>query len=345
MKPIKNSLIVAGVENYTINSKINKTHIPQQGDVAVFEVLHIGKHKSLQSDQGYNHYIFPGDKILATFGNRYATNQFEGYVPTAYQETYEILGQGGIVGALKSMHTNFDDIGTTNVKLIGYACNKNGNVINTIYHNIDKVKFNDKVPPKYPVYLSIGSSMDSGKTTTAAFFCRGLMLSGKKVAYIKLTGTAHKKDCRIASSGGAEIALDFSDCGYPATFLCSTEEILTIYATLLHQLETLQPNIDALVVEIADGLLQEETYQLLQDQHFMQNINGVLLSCYDSLGLKGSLDILKTLDIEPILLGGWFTASPLLVQEAKKVSSIPIFTLDDFVEQDKLLNLLGKPLK
>ena len=70
MKTIKKSIITKSVGEFKINRKIRKTYIPKAGDVAVFQVLSIGKHSAIQAENGNNTYIFPGDKI---FGNLWHT--------------------------------------------------------------------------------------------------------------------------------------------------------------------------------------------------------------------------------------------------------------------------------
>jgi len=164
------------------------------GDIAVFEVLTLGKHYTLQSDSKRIITIVEGDIIMAAFANRYATEQFEGYVPEKPTEILDILGAGGAVGILKSKHAAFKHIPATQIRLIGYAVDETGKVINTIHRENKVVTFNATVPNDAKVILSIGSSMDSGKTTTAAYLARGLKTTGKRVAFIKLTGTSYTKD-------------------------------------------------------------------------------------------------------------------------------------------------------
>ena len=132
--------------------------------------------------------------MMAAFGNRYATEQFEGYVPKEYHREYHILGKGGAVGVLASMHEKFEDIGPTTLRLIGYVKDKTGEVINTKYYPEPPVVFQNGSPRSYDIVLSFGSSMDSGKTTSAAYLCRGIKKAKKKSAYIKLTGAVYTKD-------------------------------------------------------------------------------------------------------------------------------------------------------
>lgn len=339
---IKRSVVTRGIEDFQINALLNATHVPQLGDVAIFEVVSIGKHKAIQAVDETITAIYPGDLILAAFGGRYASNQFEGYVPTIPTTELQILGQGGAVGTLVSAHKRFRRTGGTQIRLVGYATNNSHEIINTRYQQLEREVFKPE-KTDYDVYLSVGASMDSGKTTTAARFARGAMLSGKTVAYIKLTGTAYSKDRRTVRDSGALMAVDFSHCGYPSTYMCSTAEVLDIYATLLKRVESVSP--DVVIVEIADGLLQQETSELLRHQGFMSGISGVLLSCPDSLSVYGGLQILNNVGITPMILSGLFTASPLLVDEVANFTDAVIFNLDDFVSEGRLMSVLDSHRK
>lgn len=341
MKSLKRSLITQNISVFKLNTQLNASHVPQMGDVAVFEVISIGKHKSIQNTEGLTSTLFPNDHFLATFGTRYASNQFEGYLPTEPQLTYDILGQGGVVGTLHSSHSSFKGVGSTKVRLVGYAVNEHNDVINTRYHGLVKETFKPSLSKPYQVYLSVGASMDSGKTTTAAYFSRGITLAEKRVAYMKLTGTVHNKDRRLVKDCGAVASVDFSMCGYPSTFTCSTDEVLDIYATLIKQVELVEP--DVVVVEIADGLLQTETAKLLKEQIFMQQVDGVILSCPDSLSVMGGMATLASFGIEPVMISGLATASPLMVREIERIAPIPVYGLHELVDSDKIAHLISQP--
>ena len=181
---IKKVIICKEVGEYTLNTSILKSYIPKAGDVAIFEVLEIGKHDSIQSTNGNNSYIFPGDLIMNAFGNRYATGQFEGYVPTKYLEKYQILGKGGAVGELISMNVKLLNVGPTELKLIGYAVDSNGNVINTKYLNQTPVTFEPLRQRSPKIYLSIGSSMDTYSIIISCGSTVSFIVSGIGVALI-----------------------------------------------------------------------------------------------------------------------------------------------------------------
>lgn len=324
---LKKTIVARDIQDFTINKKIVESHSMKAGDLAVFEVLELGKHVTAQMSDGKIRNIFPGDLIVATFADRYATSQFEGYVPTAFTPIFHILGAGGVIGIVKSKNYLLKDIEPTTVKLIGYCCDSNNQVINTKFYNKKRASFRGEHNMK--IILSVGSTMDSGKTTTAAFVARGLSMADYKVGFVKLTGTCFTKDREFVLDCGASIVADFSDLGFPSTFMCSKDDILDIYQSLLDDLSG--ENLDYLVVEIADGLLQRETHFLLNDTSFMKTIHKVVFSCGDSLSAYYGVQLLKEWGIQVSAVSGIFTMSPLLIQEVQSNLHVPVFTIDEIM--------------
>jgi hypothetical protein len=145
---IKKTISCAGINYQKIDAHHNAIYTPKIGDVALFEVLEIGKHKTVQSDSKRNVTILPGDKILASFGHRYATSQFEGYIPNEPTQVLDILGAGGAIGLVKSKNADFDDIEPTRLKLLGYAIDESEKIVNTVYHGMSKSDFTGTLPVK-----------------------------------------------------------------------------------------------------------------------------------------------------------------------------------------------------
>ena len=146
---------------------------------------------------------------------------------------------------------------------------------------------------------------------------------------IKLTGTAHTKDKDFVFDCGADYSLDFSDAGFPSTFLCTKETILDIYQTLLKMFD--QHPVDYIVMEIADGILQKETDFLIKDKAFMSTIHNTVFSCGDSLSALKGLELLRSIDIHPALISGKFTMSPLLIQEVETNAKVPVHTIEEIM--------------
>jgi hypothetical protein len=336
---IKKTYICRDVNSQYINMNTDISYQPQVGDVGVFEIVKLGKHKSMQSDTKRNATILPGDRIMAAFGTRYATEQFEGYVPADCKGELHILGGGGTVGVIESMHDKFADIGPTTLKFIGAVTDSQGQVINTkaIYRR-QLTGFSGKAALNTKVILSVGSSMDSGKTTSAAYLVRGLRKTGYSVAFIKLTGTVYTKDCDLNYDLGANITSDFGDLGFPSTYMCDEQELLDLYESLLKKVLIVKP--DYVVMEIADGLYQRETKMLLNNHDLMDSVYGVLFSAGDSLAAINGINVLHSWGIRPFAISGLLTASPLLIKEVKENCELPVYTINDLSGNAK--EIVGK---
>lgn len=325
---IKKTYICRDVASQHINFKTELSYKPQVGDVGVFEIVKLGKHKSMQSDTKRNATILPGDWIMAAFGTRYATEQFEGYVPEDCNRELHILGAGGTVGVIESMHDKFSDIGPTTLKFIGTVTEDQGQVINTkAMYRQQLTGFSGETAKTTKVILSVGSSMDSGKTTSAAFLVRGLRKAGHSVAFIKLTGTVYTKDCDLNYDLGAGITADFGDLGFPSTYMCNEQELLNLYESLLRRVMIVKP--DYVLMEIADGLYQRETKLLLNNHRLMDTVYAVLFSAGDSLAAINGINVLNSWGIRPFAISGLLTASPLLIKEVKENCSLPVYTIID----------------
>ncbi len=339
-KRIKKSYICRNVENFKIDEKLSKTQIPQVGDIAIFEVISIGKHINMQSDTIRNCNIYPGDYIMGAFGTRYATEQFEGYLPTKPMSEYHILGAGGTVGIVHSMHSKFKNVGPTRLRMVGYAVDNSGELLNTKHMQLGQmVTYKATMQKQTKVVLSIGSSMDSGKTTTAAHLVKGLKNAGMKVGFIKLTGTVYTKDCDLNYDNGADVVADFGDMGFPSTYMCNEDELLNLYETLLTNIKANE--LDYVVMEIADGIYQRETEMLLKHKQFMEGIDSVIFSAGDSLSAVQGVRALQEIGIRPIALSGLFTASPLLIKEViAKMEIPPVYTIEQLANAELCKQLI-----
>jgi hypothetical protein len=330
---IKKTLVCKDIPSFEIDEHLPHFYTPNAGDVALFEVIELGKIMRIQDERELRVSIFTGDLVLAAFGDRYATSQVEAYVPEFSMNELHMAGAGGVVGVVHSQNAKLKDTEPTRLRLIGYATS-GGRVINTNFLSMPRHRFTGNFGAKKPfTILSLGSSMDSGKTTIAGGLSRGLMLAGKRVAYMKLTGTAFTKDRNFVKDCGAEIAVDFSDAGFTSTYMYELEDILDIYETLMQEV-ILKEAYDYLVIEVADGLFQRENKLLLPHPAFKDTVDQVIFSGGDSLSALYGLELLKQMGLQPFALSGKFTMSPLLVREVQEITRVPVLTLDALMLPD-----------
>jgi hypothetical protein len=332
---IKKAQICAAIESFEVSVDLNHNYSPKMGDVGIFRVI-TANSAALMDAQGVARHLFDEDIIMAAFGNRYATSQIEGYVPDQPTINCQLLGRGGVVGSMKTLNATVRNQ-PAELELLGYAVGANGAVLNTI--QADQLSHFTPRNIKTKVILSIGTSMDSGKTTTAAYLCAGLKKNGYSTAYIKLTGTAFPKDARFCVDRGADLGIDFAHYGFPSTYMCAEQTLLDLYQSLV-DLAVAEANPDYIVMEIADGIWQRETALLLNNSRFMDTVHQVIFSCGDSMGVRAGLDVLLQMGIRPFAISGLFTASELLIQEVEQVCSTPILRLSDLLEGTELNYLL-----
>jgi hypothetical protein len=99
--------------------------------------------------------------------------------------------------------------------------------------------------------------MNSGKTTTAAHLVRGLCLAGINVGAAKTTGTGAGGDVWLLSDAGAFPVYDFTNAGYPGTYLIGPDAVRDVFTGLTDRLAA--DGCQVVVLEVADGVFREET--------------------------------------------------------------------------------------
>ena len=290
---------------------------PRVGDVALMRVLTLGKHSRIDDRDGRPVSLFPGDVVACAFGNRYATDQYEGYVPPA-REVYHMLSVGGVCGMVGSKNERMPD--PTLLEFLGYVKNAAGKRVNLKNYRLKPIPEPEGVEKPVTI-LTVGASMNAGKTTTAAMAIRGLSRAGHRVVAAKLTGTGAVKDLYYMRDAGANLVLDFTDYGCPSTYRCSLRKMLRLEATLRSHL--MQDRPDFIVYEVADGIFQRETALLLDSPDFRGIVDHVLFAAVDSLSAESAKRVLEARGLTVLGFSGIVSASELGKQEVQKAPGLP----------------------
>jgi dethiobiotin synthetase len=182
--------------------------------------------------------------------------------------------------------------------------------------------------------------MDSGKTQTAAYLVRGLTLAGLNVGYAKVTGTGAGGDTWLLHDAGAHPVIDFTDAGLVSTYLISSDELQRVFATLVTHVA--RAGVDVIVLEVADGLLQKETADLLGSDLFRDVVGGVLFASADAMGALAGYTLLQSLNLPILGLAGVLTASPLQCEESLKVTGLEIFSRTALAQPKTAVKILGQ---
>lgn len=307
---------------------------PIAGDLVLARVERIAQHTRLQLRSGRRSLLYPGDHIVVAFGNRYAPDQFEAKVPDSLQECH-LVAAGGVASKAVAKHSRLK--WPTTIQPVGYCLSASGDVVNLrdfglsrpIMHEVD-----DK-----PVIGVLGTSMNAGKTTTAAALVKGLSSAGYRVAAVKATGTGAGNDLWAYADAGAALTLDFTDAGHPSTYLLDRQEIEACFDLLLAACHA-SSTVDIIVVEIADGLLHDETADLVRSESFRRQVDHVVFAAVDAMGAVAGVERLRDAGIETTALSGVLTMSALATAEAERVSGRPVLTKAQ-LEAPQIARLIG----
>lgn len=295
--------------------RIQKTRqLPRPGDVAVVQVESVGKHVRIMTADHSPIRLYPGDRFAAVFGNRYATDAFEGRVETV--EDLQLLTAGGMIGTVLSSHQSMAS--PTKLSFGGYLLDEDGERVNL------KGRLFTRNAPRLPldnIILVVGTGMNAGKTTTACKLVRGLLQEGFRTAACKVTGSVSHRDPDKFRSTGAHYVRDFSDYGFPSTYLCSRDEIIELFYLMMSDAARSDPEVT--VVEVADGVLQRETRMLLEDPVLRAHVSGVVLSAGCALSALRGIEEIEKRGHNVVCVSGCITSSPLFVRELEESTDVP----------------------
>jgi hypothetical protein len=285
------------------------------GGLLLARVLTPGRHRDLETHGGRRMALFPGDVFAAVLGHRYATDQFEAIARCSGTQGH-IVGIGGVCGEVVSMNTRMTE--PTVIEWLGRLAGADGEPLHLSSFRIPSAR----VPRAgfATTILSLGASMNSGKTTTAAQMIHSLAAAGHRVAAAKLTGTACVKDPNLLRDAGAVAVLDFTHAGHPSTAGCSLEELLETATRLRAALEAHDP--EFVVLEIADGIVQRETAMMLADDAFRASIDAVTFAGPDALSCDAGVRRLRGLGYDVIATAGIVANGRLGIQEVESACGI-----------------------
>ncbi len=306
---------------------------PGAGEVLLARLEKIGKNARIELADGRMANLHEGDLIAVVLGNRYASEQFEGYA-RVWGDACDLLSMGGLCGIVQSRHAGVTE--PSRLRILGALGNADGK----------RLRLSDYCIAPNPsarrprVVVVCGSSMDIGKTYTACSLILGLRRLGSRVAGIKLTGTAAGRDTWSMRDAGARPALDFLDGGLPSTYLCSLEQLLSLHELLMGQAAA--EGAAWVVIELADGVLQRETRSLLQSKPFTFSVDAWVYAAGDAPGAAGGISALRDWGIEPAAVSGLISMSPLAMRETLEATGVRCVTALELQSGDLNRSLVAR---
>lgn len=295
---------------------------PVAGDLAYGTIERIGEHSSLENKSGRIHMIHNGTRAVFVFGNRYAPDYYEGILPETFTERVDLVARSGLIGKVITKNSLIKD--PTQVRLLGYVCNEEGEVLNTRQFPLFTPKNTVKKYPRANLILVVGTTMNSGKSVAASACCWALTALGYEVRATKVTGTASLKDILHMNDAGARLYADFTHLGYPSTYLLPQTEVIDIFNKL--DLKYANNPQNFWVVELADGIIERETAMLLSSEEVTSRIYKLIFCSSGAFGVMGGIRVLKEkFNLVPDAISGICTSSPLKIREVKEFTDIPVF--------------------
>jgi hypothetical protein len=285
------------------------------GDLIVAKVEHIGTHDHVEDPHGRRVRLYPGDLVYGAYGNRYATDFYEGYVPDGART--HLLTAGGLIGTVTAAHEAHTDPTTLEVA---------GRLVDERLRPLSLEDFARPLPPPSPALSApitvavLGTAMSAGKTTTAAAIVRGFARAGFAPGAGKVTGSGSGKDRWSYQDAGAQALLDFLDFGMPSTFGYPLDRLGATMTAIRDGLA--DEGCDVVVLEIADGLLQEETAWLAQ--RLPGFADAVVFAAADALSARSGVALLHEIGVTVRAVSGLVTRSPLATREATAATGLPV---------------------
>lgn len=289
---------------------------PNSGDLVLAEIIHLHQHKRIELCNGRRARLSPGDIVILCYGNRYAPDQFEAYIPEDLSPCH-MVAAGGVAACVKSKHSEVGQ--PTDIKPLGLIGNEAGKPLNLKDWALPKQPLPQRLPP---IFAVVGTTMNAGKTTTAAYLIQGLSRSGMRVGAAKVTGTGAGGDVWYMHDLGAAEAVDFTSAGFASTFGLFLNDLEYIFDLLIGHL--CSKEVDAIILEIADGIYQRETAALLSSPLFFSRVEAILFAAKDAMGAKAGIDWLQSKNLHVSGVSGTMTASPMAVEEASQIIDLPI---------------------
>lgn len=309
---------------------------PRNGDLVLATVSEVGHHTKIELPEGRRAALFPGDEVIVAYGNRYAPDQFEATIP-ADLGPCELVAAGGVAARVLSAHGRMNP--ATCLEPVGLLTDGLGRRMGL--HLGVPAQVQPLRPENRPLTIAVvGSCMNAGKTTTAAHLARGLRLAGLQVGAAKTTGTGAGGDVWLLTDAGAYPVYDFTLAGLPSTYQAGADVVRDIF-TSLHDRLTVD-GCDAVVLEIADGVYQQETSALISDPVFADRVDAVIFASSDALGAVAGLSWLQERGIAPVALSGVLSSSPLATREAEAVTGFEVWGLQQLADPQFATDLVTR---
>jgi hypothetical protein len=306
---------------------------PRAGDVVLARVDRTRQHARLELRSGRKAQMHAGDEIIVVYANRYAPDQFEAQVPRTLGSTH-LVAAGGIAADVLSHSDAVSP--ATEISPIGLVGDVRGVPLNVGDFGLQPLRSDQPRPRTIAV---VGTSMNSGKTTTNRFLVNGLSRAGLAPGAVKVTGTGAGGDYWIMEDAGAHRVLDFTDVGLASTYMVPLPTLVRKFLELIQHLT--EAGCGVILIEVADGIYQRETARLIESEAFRTSVDGVIFAAGEAMGAAAGVEHLRRLGLPVLGVSGKLTMSPLAMREAAAACGVPVFASDVLLDPEVAPTVVG----
>jgi len=309
---------------------------PLSGDLILATVTRLGQHRHLEQPGGRRASLHPGDQVIVAYADRYAPDQYEAEVPATLGAT-QLVASGGIASSVLSRSR--DVRSATDILPVGLIGDDRGRPLSVA----DFALLPPPVAPERPPGVVVcGTSMNAGKTTTNRYLVHSLSRLGLRPGATKVTGTGSGNDYWVMLDAGAHQMLDFTDVGLASTYRQPIELLERKIDDLLDLLS--DANCGYTLVEIADGIFQQETAELIDSDAIHRAADRVIFAAGDAMGAALGVDRLRQLGHDVVAISGVLCRSPLAMREAQHATGLPVLGTAELSDLDLVRELLDIPV-
>lgn len=294
------------------------------GDYVVGEVREVvGTTLRAELRNGRMMDLMKGDLVVGAFGIRHATLEATGSWEVVEPDgLMHLLTGAGLIGKLTSRSVFIPPL--IELQYRGHVL-ANGHKTNMS----DYVPEIESIPFKIPVVLFVGTSMSSGKTTSARIVTRQLKEMGLRVFSAKLTGAGRYRDVLSVKDAGADAICDFVDVGLPSS-ICSKAEYRIALRKMLSLIARREP--DVAVIEIGASPLEPYNGGLAI-KAIRKNVRCTVLCASDPYSVLG---VMKGFKLKPSIVSGPAANTIAGIELIRKLCGIEALNL---IERENLPQL------
>ncbi|MCL2468556.1 MAG: hypothetical protein FWF02_14860 [Micrococcales bacterium] len=273
------------------------------------------------------------DRVILAYADRYATDQYESYVPTTLGRAH-MVASGGIASKVASRSAAVR--AATEIVPVGLVGDERGRPLNVADFELPRLSPQAGRPRTIAVF---GTAMNAGKTTTIHHMLHGLAKAGAQPGAAKVTGTGSGNDFWVMLDAGAHRMYDFTDVGLASSFNHRVERLEDAAEQLVAHLTNDGCRVNFL--EIADGVLQQENQHLIRSPRLHALVDTVVFAASDAMGAVHGVQTLRDNGFDVAAVCGTLTRSPLAVREAREALGLPVLGLEEIVDPRIMGPLLG----